>query len=297
MKKGSKGLGRGLGALLGDDMAAIIDSEQQVVAEIPIEDIDPNREQPRRHFDKDDLEQLADSIRSVGLIQPILVSRSGERYSIIAGERRWRAARIAELERIPAIVRDMDKVLRMEVALIENLQREDLNPIDQAIAVKALMEECGLNQEGVARRLGKSRPAIANLLRLLQLDDEVQEYVIEKKLSAGHARALSALHDNPTAQKELAEHAIVRGWSVRQIEQEVARAQNPKPALEKPARSTAEGSVAELSALEDIAREAFGVRAKTSGNLDKGALTLHFNSREDLDSIYALIEFLITRSK
>ena len=199
-KKVQRGLGRGLGALLGDDVveqpkaAPEPEPKQEEVRDavrmLPIRLIDPNREQPRRTFDEEALKDLAASIESVGVIQPIIVAESGERYSIIAGERRYRASRMAGLEEIPAIVRNWDEQRRLEAALIENLQRDDLNPIEEALGVKRLMEESSLTQEKVAERLGKSRPAVANLLRLLTLEESVQQLLIEGKLSAGHARAL-----------------------------------------------------------------------------------------------------------
>ena len=180
-KKVQRGLGRGLGALLGDDVesaAAPQPAEQTAVDEVrmlPIHLIDPNREQPRRSFDEGALNDLAQSIRAVGVLQPIIVAQSGERYTIIAGERRYRASRLAEKTEIPAIVRDWDEQTRLEAALIENLQRDNLNPIEEAMGVRRLMDETGLTQEQAAERLGKSRPAVANLLRLLTLPDAVRQ--------------------------------------------------------------------------------------------------------------------------
>ena len=193
-KKPQRGLGRGLGALLGEDVVSPAEEKAaDEVLNLEIRLIDPNREQPRRDFDEEALQELAASIQAVGVIQPIIVCREGERYTIVAGERRYRAARLAGLEQIPAIVRDWEKQTRLEAALIENLQRDDLNPVEEAMGVKKFMEETGLTQEQAAQRLGKSRPAVANLLRLLTLPESVIRMLREGKLTAGHARALVGL--------------------------------------------------------------------------------------------------------
>ena len=204
-KKIQRGLGRGLGALLGEDVVALqaeVKPETvpvqdaapvDAVRDLPIYMIDPNPDQPRRTFDEDALRELAASIESVGVIQPIVVCETDGRYRIIAGERRYRACRMAGLEMIPAIVRNWDQQRQLEAALIENLQRDDLNAIEEARGVRRLMEEGGLTQERAAERLGKSRSALANLLRLLTLEDVVQQMVIDGKLSAGHARALAGV--------------------------------------------------------------------------------------------------------
>ena len=188
MKK--TGLGRGLDALLpqSDDFL------DTTVREIPIADIDPNLSQPRKEFDKDSLEQLAESIRQAGILQPILVVENGTRYRIIAGERRYRAARIAGLETIPCIARSLTEEQQMEAALIENLQREDLNPIEEAQAIRNLIQQCGYTQEEAAKRLGKSRPAVANLLRLLTLPESILNMVVVGELSAGHGWLAAPLH-------------------------------------------------------------------------------------------------------
>ena len=187
MKRG--GLGRGLDVLLPQSEELL----ETVVRDIAIDDIDPNTAQPRRSFDKEALEQLADSIREAGVLSPILVVENGMRYRIVAGERRYRASRLAGLETVPCIVRSMTTEQQMEAALIENLQRQDLNPIEEANAIRSLMQECGYTQEQAAQRLGKSRPAIANALRLLNLPDEIIELVAQGDLSAGHARVLAGL--------------------------------------------------------------------------------------------------------
>ena len=291
-KKVQRGLGRGLGALLGDDVMeqsaaapevkAPAEETQDAVRMLPIRLIDPNRDQPRRSFDEDALRELAASIEAVGVIQPIIVAAEGERYSIIAGERRYRASRMAGLEEIPAIVRNWDEQRRLEAALIENLQRDDLNPIEEAMGVKRLMEESSLTQEKVAERLGKSRPAVANLLRLLTLEESVQQLLIEGKLSAGHARALVTV--DRKRQVQLANLTVQQGWSVRQLERICAqpvKQEEPKPVKVRDQQ---------FSRLEGMARELFGTRAKLDGTQDSGKLTLFYYSADDLQRIWEVLE-------
>ena len=291
-KKVQRGLGRGLGALLGDDVMeqsaaapevkAPAEDKQDAVRMLPIRLIDPNRDQPRRTFDEDALRELAASIEAVGVIQPIIVAEVGERYSIIAGERRYRASRMAGLDEIPAIVRNWDEQRRLEAALIENLQRDDLNPIEEALGVKRLMEESSLTQEKVAERLGKSRPAVANLLRLLTLEESVQQLLIEGKLSAGHARALVTV--DKERQVQLANLTVQQGWSVRQLERICAQPVKEEPP--KPAKVRDQ----QFSRLEGMARELFGTRAKLDGTQDSGKLTLFYYSADDLQRIWEVLE-------
>ena len=224
MKRG--GLGRGLDVLLPQSGELL----ETVVRDISIDEIDPNASQPRRDFDKEALEQLADSIREAGVLSPILVVENGMRYRIVAGERRYRAARLAGLETVPCIVRSMTNEQQMEAALIENLQRQDLNPIEEAAAIRSLMQECGYTQEQAARKLGKSRPAIANALRLLNLPKAVTDLVVTGDLSAGHARVLAGL-DSEARQLELAHQCVLHGYSVRRLE-ELAKA---RPAVRQAA--------------------------------------------------------------
>lgn len=290
-KKVQRGLGRGLGALLGDDVVEQKAPEVKVeavkeaadeVRMLPIRLIDPNPDQPRRSFNEEALEELAASIRAVGVIQPIIVAPIGERYRIIAGERRYRASRMAEQEEIPAIVRDWDQQRQMEAALIENLQRDDLNPIEEARGVRHLMDESGLTQEKIAERLGKSRPAVANLLRLLNLVDSVQQLVIDGKLSAGHARALVTVE--PKRQVQLANLTVQQGWSVRQLERICA--QPVKEEQEKPVKVRDQ----QFNQLEGMARELFGTRAKLDGSHEAGKLTLFYYSADDLQRIWDVLE-------
>ena len=279
--KANRGLGLGLDALMPEIPQE--DARERVMM-LRMGDIDPNPEQPRRKFDAQALAELAASIRQVGVLQPILVTEIEGRYRIIAGERRWRAARLAELEEIPAIVRPLDEIERMEAALIENIQREDLNPLEEALAVRALMEKCGLTQEKAAERLGRSRPAVANLLRLLTLPEPVLEMLRDGKLSAGHARALVAVED-PARCIALAEKAVREGWSVRQIEQ----AAQEKPVEEKPARVKPR-KLPEFTEMEERLRHAFGMKASIDGTLNKGKITLTYGSRQELERLYDLMQ-------
>ena len=293
-KKIQRGLGRGLGALLGDDVVAEAAQEAQAepakqpaepvdaVRMLPIGQIDPNLDQPRRSFDEEALKELAASIRAVGVLQPIIVAPNGERFTIIAGERRYRASRLAEQTEIPAIVRDWDSQKRLEAALVENLQRDDLNPIEEAMGVRQLMDETGLTQEKAAERLGKSRPAVANLLRLLTLPDSVKQLLVEGKLSAGHARALVTV--DPRRQVQLANLTVQQGWSVRQLERICAQPvqeEGPKPRKRRDAQ---------IGELETMARELFGTRVRLDGTTESGKITLFYYNSDDLQRIWDVME-------
>lgn len=278
MKK--TGLGRGLGSLLPDNDEML----QSVVQEIAIGDIDPNRDQPRRSFRDEPLNQLAESIKESGILQPLIVVSAGGRYRIVAGERRFRAARIAQLKTVPCIVRQMDQIQQMEAALVENLQREDLNPMESAAAIRSLMQQCGYTQEAAAQKLGKSRPAIANLLRLLSLPDEVTALIRQGTLSQGHAKVIAGM-SGEKRQIEWARKAVSEGLNVRQLEQMAAKAENP-PAQKKPKPRLAP----ELKEMEGKLTRAFGVKAVLSGNRKKGKITLPYATAEELDQIYEALE-------
>lgn len=292
---GKKALGRGIGAFFsGDGM----EQAEQVLASAPqpgaaqevlIGLIDPAQEQPRRNFDPDKMQELADSIREHGVVQPILCVREGNRYGIVAGERRWRAARMAGLSTVPVVLGEYTHQQRKEIALVENLQRQDLNPMEEAEAIKKLMDGYDLTQEDVAQRLGKSRPAIANALRLLNLPAAVREMVRDEQLTAGHARALLGL-TNPTQIALLATEVLHKGLSVRQLEARVRElTQKRKP-------SQKAGTPQELRPLEDVMRDAFGTRATVRGTLKKGEITLRYYSREDAERIYELAQELLNLS-
>ena len=280
MKRG--GLGRGLDVLLPQSGELL----ETVVRDISIDEIDPNASQPRRDFDQEALEQLADSIREAGVLSPILVVENGMRYRIVAGERRYRAARLAGLETVPCIVRSMTNEQQMEAALIENLQRQDLNPIEEAAAIRSLMQECGYTQEQAARKLGKSRPAIANALRLLNLPKAVTDLVVTGDLSAGHARVLAGL-DSEARQLELAHQCVLHGYSVRKLE-EMAKA---RPAARQTAPKREAGP--ELLALQNAMREALGLKTTLSGTETRGKITLSYNSAQELEHLYEVIGRLL----
>ena len=273
------GLARGLDALLPEtDLPA-------GVTEIAVSQLDPNPDQPRRTFDTQALEALAESIRQAGVLQPLLVVENGARYRIVAGERRYRAARMAGLQSVPCVVRDMTEQERMEAALIENLQREDLNPIEEAAGIRALMEECGYTQELAAKRVGRSRPAVANLLRLLQLPESIREMVKAGELSAGHARVLAGLADE-SRQLALAERAVREGMSVRELEKLAAQT------MEKPAKPEPKPLPSELNDMQERLQNVLGVRTALHGNLKKGKIILQYDSAEELEAIYEAIERL-----
>lgn len=287
------GLGRGLSAIL-PDVEEVVESVDAAGAEgvaplpagavvdIPVGDIDPNRNQPRKKFDDEALLALAESIRHNGVISPILVARDGGRYTIIAGERRWRAARLANLDVIPAIVREWDDVHRQEAALVENIQREDLNAIEEARGIERLMNECALTQEAVAERLGRSRSAVANLLRLLGLPERIQEAVIEGTLSAGHARVLAGIED-AQQQANLFAKTLQFGWSVRQLE---AAAKN---APEKREKQKQEPLPVEYTELQDRLRTATGLKVSLEGSAKKGRIILQYGSEDELQRLWELV--------
>ncbi|MDI9500692.1 MAG: ParB/RepB/Spo0J family partition protein, partial [Bacillota bacterium] len=207
-----KGLGKGLGALLGTD-----EPENKGVIEVRINEIEPNTDQPRKTFDDEKLAALAESIKQHGIVQPLIVQQDGNMYRIVAGERRWRAARLAGIDTVPVIVRDLSDRQVMEVALIENLQREDLNPVEEAEAYEKLISEFGMTQEEVASIVGKSRPAVTNAIRLLSLSDDIKTRLISGEISSGHARALLAIDDAKLQLKAMQE-IIEKEMSVRETE-------------------------------------------------------------------------------
>ena len=288
------GLGRGLSAIL-PDVEEVVESVDQVsetpapvpadaVVELSVGDIDPNRNQPRKKFDDDALLALADSIRHNGVLSPILVARDGRRYTIITGERRWRAARLANCPTIPAIVRDWDDVRRQEAALVENIQREDLNAIEEARGIRRLMEECALTQEVAAERIGRSRSAVANILRLLNLPKRIQDAVIEGTLSAGHARVLAGI-DDAELQSGLFAKTMQFGWSVRQLEAAAKNAQTEKKEKPEPVALPIE-----YEELTERLRRATGLKVKLEGTQEKGKIVLQYTSEEELQRLWEWME-------
>jgi len=284
MKK--MGLGRGLDALLPD--MEDTDTAAGGVTTVSINEIDTNPDQPRKTFSPESLAQLAESIKSAGILQPILVVQKNGRYQIAAGERRFRAARLAGLREVPVLVRDLSENELMEIALIENLQREDLNPIEEAEAIKALMDKCGYTQETAAGRLGKSRPAVANALRLLNLPKSIRQSVQDGSLSAGHARVLCGVSD-PERQMQLMQAVLEEGLSVRALE--ALAAQAPEKQQEH-SRNEKKPISLELKDMQERLRHVFGVKTVISGNDVHGKITLQYNSPEELDAVYSLLERL-----
>ena len=279
----TRGLGRGL-----DSLFPGTEEWGTSIQEISIGDLDPNPDQPRQIFHEDSILQLADSIREQGVLQPLLVvATPNGRYRIIAGERRYRASRQAGLETVPCIVRDLDIVRQMEISLIENLQREDLNPIEAAKGVRTLMQQCGYTQEKVSARLGKSRPVVANLLRLLSLPDEVMEMVQDGRLSAGHARVLAGLQDKEELMY-LAERAAEEGMSVRELEALAGRSRNRKPAAGGKRRSLSP----ELGELQEKILERIGMKCTLSGSEQKGRIVLQYSTRDELEHLNELLDLL-----
>lgn len=281
MKQPQQRLGRGLGALIGEESAG----ERSAVMEISVHELDPNLQQPRKHFDAEKLEELAQSIRTYGIVQPIIVQRNGDRYTIIAGERRYRAARLAGLTEVPVVVKEYSQMEFMEVSLVENLQREDLNPIEEAQAMRLLMEEHALTQEELSGRLGKSRSALANTLRLLSLPEEVREMVISGELSSGHARCLVAMKSD-SEKIALARKIIAQGLSVRAAEA-LAGATAGKKDEPRVTNSTAP----EIKSAQGALTAALGTRVQIAGDLKRGKIVLSYYTAEQLQSLY---DFLMT---
>ena len=272
---GNKGLGRGLGALLGDFDEEI--REKTPYKLLPIQKVEPNRNQPRQDFDEEELEALAESLSEHGIIQPLTVRElNSGYYQIIAGERRWRAARMAGLTEVPVVVIEADDQKTMELALIENLQRQDLNPVEEALGYRALMDDFGMTQEDAAQRVGKSRPAVANALRLLNLSDAILEKVRNGSLSAGHARALLSVKSEKK-QLEIMQKIIALGLSVRQAEL-LCKNLTREPVQEKPV-TLAVDYVAEC---EKQLSKQLGRGVKIINGKRKGRFELEFYGQEDL---------------
>lgn len=283
------GLGRGLSALLGDvareepvASTAAIPPSTKSIQSIEVALIQPHPEQPRRHFDEGALQELADSIAKRGVIQPIIVRPHGGGFQIVAGERRWRAAQRAQLHRIPAIVRDFDEAETLEIALIENIQREDLNPIEEAEAYRKLIAEFDHSQEALGRLVGKSRSHVANLMRLLDLPAPVQQQVIEQKLSMGHARALIGAPDC----EALARTVEAKGLSVRDTEQLVRRAKKGSDAPARQRAAVPKENDADIAALEQHLADILGVKVEIAhGEGGGGLLSLHYSTLDQLDML------------
>lgn len=285
MAANRKGLGRGLDALLGDYSST--PPEGVVQADIYL--IDTNAEQPRKTFDEERLRELASSIERHGMVQPIIVRKVGERYSIVAGERRYRAARLAGMARVPVIIKDFDDAQVHEVALVENLQRESLNPIEEAAAIRFLMQQHDLTQEEVSARLGKSRPVIANSLRLLNLPDDVQKLVREGQLSSGHARAIAGIRDEAKLHAVAAD-TVRFGWSVREVENKAACANNAEAAGQKKKKEPKRPKQTEdMYAAQEKLREQLGTKVSIEGTEEKGKITIEYYTKENLEWLYDIL--------
>jgi ParB family transcriptional regulator, chromosome partitioning protein len=278
----TKGMGRGLAAIL----AAAPQNDQEDLRQLPLELISANPQQPRRQFDEESLIALAASIKARGVIQPVLVRPvAGGRYELVAGERRWRAAEIAELDTIPAIVRQHDDAASLEVAVIENMAREDLNPVDEARACAGLVEELGLTREDVGLRVGRSRVAVSNLIRLLDLPDEALELLERRELSEGHGRALLLVSDN-SIRRNLARQAVTDGWSVRELESRARTADGtPAPVVTKATTSKADADhpdrQAAIDRITDALGTALGAEVKVRGAASGYTAQISFSSLEE----------------
>lgn len=276
MAKKQSGLGKGLGALmLENDTASMVSTST-----LNINEIIPNKDQPRKTFDEAALQELADSIRQHGVLQPLLVrplTTGG--YQLVAGERRWRASRLAELKEVPVIIKELSDTEAMEIAIIENLQREDLNPIEEAEGLQALIDKCGFTQEDVAISVGKSRPAITNALRLLKLPEEVREMTKQGEISAGHARALLAF-DNQPMMLECAKQIVSKKLTVRDVEKMAKRPLTQGSKLKSSARRDSFYDEVELSL-----SEALGTKVKIYNGRSKGTLEIEFYTLEELKDI------------
>ena len=269
-----KSLGRGLDALLESYSE---EQDEKRVMTVSVYDIDTNPDQPRKTFDEEKLRELAASLKQHGIVQPLIVKKHDDRYIIVAGERRFRAARIAGIKTVPCILSEAGEEQLKEISLIENIQREDLNPMEEAAAVKFLMEQHDLTQEEVAARLGKSRPAIANTLRLMNLPESIRLLIKEGKLTSGHGKVLAGFEDKRKLE-ELGLKAAEEGWSVRKLEDTVRLLNHAKNRKQEPLTR-------ELKQITSALRNRLGARVTVSGNGEKGRIILHYYTKDDLNHI------------
>lgn len=294
--KKKTGLGRGLNTLIPSapvketETEKILKKDEQIKSEVmvPILKVEPNPDQPRRQFDEDALQELADSIKQYGILQPLIVKKHDKFYEIIAGERRWRAAKLAGLKEVPVLIRDYTENEIVEIALIENIQREDLNPIEEALAYKRLMEEFSLKQDQVAAKVSKSRAAITNSLRLLKLDPRVQNLLSEEMISTGHARALLAIID-PDQQYEIAMKVFDEKLSVREIEKLVKQLARKKKESLKEDNKVHEFLFANM---EESLKQALGSKVNIKNKNNKGKIEIEYYSKEELDRLVDMLRTL-----
>lgn len=275
-----KALGKGLKAFIPEEYGIL---KEERYAELDIEKLKPSTLQPRLRFNDDSIDELASSIKESGVLQPVLVVPEGNHFTIIVGERRWRAAQKIGLKKIPSIIRKMPKAQQLETSLVENLQREDLNPLEVALAYQKLTQELNYTQQEIAEKVGKDRASVANYLRLLNLPKEIQDYLAEEKISMGHARALLAL-DNTKAQLSLARHVVQNQLSVRQVEQTIQRFK-PGPQAEKHRPPDPD-----LMALQEELVRLLGTKVFISGSRDRGVIKIHYFSTDELNQIYEKIK-------
>ena len=278
-----KGLGKGLGALITNDSI----EDNTGVIELKINEIEPNAGQPRKYFDDEKLVQLSESIKQNGVIQPIIVKKNDSNYTIIAGERRWRAAKLADIGTIPALIKDYTEQQVMEIALIENLQREDLNPIEEADAFINLMNEFNLTQEQIAEKIGRSRSAIANTIRLLGLSNDVKKMIISGDLTSGHARTLVIIQ-NEELQKTAANYIVNNKLSVRETENYIKSLLNKKDN-----KKNTKNESPEFKYVEDKLKNILGTKVKLNANKNRGKITIEYYSNDELDR---LLEFFYNKS-
>ena len=275
-------MGRGLGALFEPSISENADS----VETLRITQVEPNRNQPRRSFDDDKIDELAESIKEHGIIQPIIVVKNGEMYKIVAGERRWRAAKKLGLKEVPVVIRNYSEFEIAQIALIENLQRENLNPIEEAIGYQTLMSKYDMTQEDVSNKLGKSRSAVANSVRLLSLDEPIQQKLISGEITSGHARALLSI-SSPKIRLAVLESIIEKNLNVRQTESLAKQLEKSKPRKKKPIIN--EQVKAQLEELEDRLSSHLGTKVTLSHNVKKGKIEIEYYGNDDLERILGII--------
>ena len=281
------GLGKGLNAILSDkyDSQALEFADNSHILELKIVDVEPNKDQPRKEFDKEKLDELTESIAKHGVIQPIIVTKKGSTYQIVAGERRWRASKQAGLKKIPAIVRDYDEIKVMEVALIENLQREDLNPVEEALGYKSLMDNFELTQDKISERVGKSRSAVANSLRLLNLPEKVLKLLEKGNITTGHAKVILSV-SNKTEQEQIAQLVAEKQMTVRETESFIKNKNKTKKSAPK---MSAEVKMA-IKDMENSFSKHFGTKVKIKEANGKGKIEISYYSHDEFERIMEILK-------
>jgi len=285
LSSSTKGLGRGFDSLIPTDFdSSILEDSSEKVQKIDRNKVKPNPDQPRKHFDETAIKELAASIKQYGIVQPLVVTKQGEAYTIIAGERRWRAAGEAGLKQVPVIVRSHKELEQLEIALIENVQRVDLSPLEQAVSIQRLHEQFSMTFDSIAKRLGKAPTTVNNIVRLLQLPEPAKQALINNKISEGHARSILALKDNKAKQEELLTNIQLYGWSVRQAEQFVTSTkQGAKTVKETTAKMATTTPATEK--LSTLLKAPVTIRRSAKG----GRIELHFTSEKDLERLLQLL--------